>query len=892
MHNKSDILFCIRRGISQSVGVTWVVMNKTNSKNPLIRLVFFSILLACNLSIDSQANNPDPTVTKNNPQAVLDLAKRTLEFVQKQEPRPRFAQRLTTLEKEFYKATNDKQLDDLATRISSLRRQIILSHPLLDFDKLLINKRPPASHHMVDQYLGRRSGVGPGLAVLENWKDKAKEKILLEGKLPTGSVLHPDLSFDGKRVLFSFCDHSVTFGQKNWKWKLPDKCLRRFLVYEIGIDGTGLRQVTGNANDPMLREGNRNTVLIEDYDPCYLPDGGFAFISTRCQSFGRCHGGRYVPAFTLYRGNLDGTGIRRISFGEANEWEPSVLHDGRLIYTRWDYINRHDFFYQSLWTIRPDGTGTAHYYGNYTINPCMTSEALAIPGSQKIVTTAMAHHGYTAGSIILIDPLKGRDGADPITRITPEVTFPETEEWPDSCFATPYPLSEDLFLVAYCPDKLAPYGSSQKDNAYSIYLIDTLGGREPIYRDPNISCFAPIPIRPRPKPLAIKGLAAPEKKSPTGVYFVKDVYNSAQSILPGTIKSLRINRIIVQPTRKKKPLSYAANEILKTIVGTVPVAEDGSVAFEAPASVPLQLQLLDKNNMAVMTMRSSIYLQPGEYAGCVGCHEHHSSSPQPAATYKDMTIHKPKPPAGPKYPGGFSFTRSVQPVLDRYCIDCHGLGDATEKLNLIGTKEGDYTKSYNALANKRGEPKGFVKIAYRNHETAYSTPNEYFANASKLAKILLNDHQDRVKLDDKSLQLIAQWLDLNAQFYGNYSWNRKEDSAISPEGETALRQHIRNTFGDTLADQPIDALINITMPNQSRILKAPLSTKANGWGQIKQNPWPTTNDPAYKKMQQLVNAAIVNIKTQDKAGTCNQEPCVCGCCWVKDGELLAAHNKK
>ncbi len=166
------------------------------------------------------------------------------------------------------------------------------------------------------------------------------------------------------------------------------------------------------------------------------------------------------------------------------------------------------------------------------------------------------------------------------------------------------------------------------------------------------------------------------------------------------------------------------------------------------------------------------------------------------------------------------------------------------------------------------------------------------ANAGKLAKMLLNGHEGRVKLDTESFQRIVQWLDLNAQFYGDYSWNRKEDSMISIEGETALRQHIRNTFGDTLADQPIDALINITIPNQSRILKAPLSTDANGWGQIKQNPWPTTNDPAYKKMQKLINSAIVDIKTHDKTGTCNRQPCVCGCCWVKEGELLAAHNKK
>jgi hypothetical protein len=839
-------------------------------------------------TLGQSSPNLDYMVIRDRPEAILNLAKRTLEFLERQGARPDYAERLAKLEKEFYSIKDHSQQDEVVARISSLRREIILSHPLLDFDKLLINKRPPGSHHMVDQYLGRRSGIGPGLVVLENWKSTPKETMLLKGKLPPGSVWHPDLSFDGKRILFSFCDHSVTSEGKDWKWELPDRVLRRFLIYEIGIDGSNLRQITGTAKDPKFRSGNRSTVLIEDYDPCYLPDGGFAFISTRCQSFGRCHGSRYVPAFLLYRGNLDGTDIRRLSYGEANEWEPSVLHDGRLIYTRWDYINRHDFFYQSLWTIRPDGTGTAHYYGNYTVNPCMTSEALAIPDSRKVITTAMAHHSYTAGSVIMVDPLAGQDGDGPITRLTPEISFPETEQWPDGCFVSPYPLSEDMFLAAYCPDKLAPYGSAQKPNAYSIYLVDTLGGRELIYSDPNISCFAPIPVRPRTKPPVIQPMIVEDRDKATGTFFVQNVYQSTQPIEAGSIKSLRINKIIPQPARRKPELSLAANEILKRIVGTVPVNEDGSVAFEAPAGVPLQLQLLDKNGMAVMTMRSSISLQKGESAGCVGCHEQRNNSPVRKTANYDMPIHKPKLPVGPQYEGGFSFARTVQPVLDRYCIGCHGLGDATKKLTLLGTKDEEYTKSHNALTSV----KDMVAIAYRNKETEYSTPKEYYAHAGKLAQMLLDGHKGRVKLDTESFQRIADWLDLNAQFYGDYSWNRKEDHAISADGESALRKHIGSTFGDSLAQQPIEALINVTMPSQSRILKAPLSIDAGGWGQIKQNAWADTSDPGYKKMLHLVEAAIIPNDITDVAGTCNQTPCICGCCWVQDSEIIALHTKK
>ena len=259
---------------------------------------------------------------------------------------------------------------------------------------------------------------------------------------------------------------------------IADPKLRRSFIYEVNVDGTGLRQLTGTIDDPMTTVDGRRTVLIEDWDPCYLPDGGFAFVSTRNQGGVRCHhGGRYCPTYLLYRADAEGRNIRPMSHGEANEWDPSVLSDGRIIWTRWDYINRHDTIYQSLWTTRPDGTGTAHFYGNYTRNPCNILEARAIPGSRKVVGTAAAHHAYTAGSIIVIDSAQGEDGPAPIERVTPEVAFPETEGYPVGAYATPWPLNEDLFLVAYTSEKLRSQGrKSQKKNAYAIYLVDTLGG--------------------------------------------------------------------------------------------------------------------------------------------------------------------------------------------------------------------------------------------------------------------------------------------------------------------------------------------------------------------------------------------------------------------------------
>ena len=272
----------------------------------------------------------------------------------------------------------------------------------------------------------------------------------MEGKLPVGSVLHPDLSFDAERVLFSFCDHTPS-----------DPNLRRFFIYEIGIDGSGLRQLTGTADDPLAGADGRQTALIEDFDPCYLPDGGFAFVSTRLQTHVRCqYGGRYFANFVLYRADGDGSNIRRLSFGEAPEWEPSVLDDGRhrLHAMGLRQPPRH---------VLPEPVGDAarrHGHGprlrqlhekplhDRRAEGRFPARTRSSPRPWPITATRPARSSWSI-------PDQGQDGQAPITRITPEIAFPETEGWPDRApTANPYPLSEDLFLVAYTPDPLVRRG--------------------------------------------------------------------------------------------------------------------------------------------------------------------------------------------------------------------------------------------------------------------------------------------------------------------------------------------------------------------------------------------------------------------------------------------------
>jgi len=784
----------------------------------------------------------------------VELTEKTFKFVGNNATAKKLRPKFDALKKETSK--------EAYLKIRWIRRELILSHPTLDFETLLVNKRGPTGYsHQCDQYLGRHGRPGAGLTVIRSWKTDPKSKEILVDKLPVGTTLHPDLSYDAKKILFAYCDATN-----------PQKNERRYWIYECNIDGSGLKQLTGTKTDKLKTWGDRHSVLVEDWDPCYLPEGGFVFISTRAQAFGRCHGVRYTPSYLMYRANQDGSNIHQISYGEANEWDPCVMYDGRLVYTRWDYINRHDVKYQSLWTTRPDGTDVKHHYGNYTANPQLIVEARPIPGTGKVVSVAGGHHSYTAGSLIVIDTAKGEDGPEPLTRVTPEAKFTESEGWPNP-FAAPWPLNEHLFLAAYSPERQAKQGSVNSMNAYGIYLVDDFGGRELVYRDTKMSSFAPIPIRARKMPRILPSAIDPNNKDRTAKIIVQDVYETrVKGIERGSIAALRINQIHGQPNHSKTNPSIAKNEILKHVLGTVPVQSDGSVAFTVPAGEPMQLQLVDKDGLAVLTMRSLVYFQPGEASSCVGCHENRGMTPLPKKLKATGSFPVPTPPKYKTPDNALAFMQTVQPVLDKNCIKCHGLGKEIKgKMNLMGKKgkiylvgkkgkksTRPYSQSYDSLTGK----KGLIVVAYRNQETPKSKIKEYYAHAGTLISHLNSKkHQKNVKLSKDDMARIVDWLDLNCQFYGDYEQEKEENRKISADDEKAIRALIKADLGDELAAQPIEALINVGYPAQSRILNLPLAASAGGWEQTKK--WSSKDDAGYKKLAELINKALPPVKKRD-----------------------------
>ena len=800
--------------------------------------------------------------------------------------------------------------------IRDLRRRILFLHPDLQFDKLIAVQRGiPYTWdlHMVDQYVGRLSRPGPGLVVLENWRGVPRKKVLLAGKLPEGTVINPDLHWDADRLLFAFCDHTakpppgfdparhgfhsdmppnpwiasvdpthpVFAGKDGGFDKTAEVKLahRRYFIWECAADGSWARQLTGVPGDPMETCEGRQTVLIEDIDPCYLPDGGMVFSSTRAQNFGRCHWGRWTPSFLLYRADLTPAGarnFRQLSFGEANEWEPAVLNDGRIAYTRWDYVNRNAVWHQSLWTIRPDGTGVAHLYGNYSERVCVGTEIKPLVGTPVCVATASAHHSLTQGSLFLLDARKGEDGDAPVTRITPECPFPESEGWNlPVTYCNPQPVNDTLFFCARSDEPMSfPKGhprrhggscgaSWPKPAAFGIWLVDTLGGRELIYKDPEISTFNPIPLVKRRKPPVLASVLPPADKAPaSGVCYVENVYESRRDLPKGSVSALRVNRLINLPICCRRTTKLGPDlDLYKESLGTVPVEADGSAAFRIPSGVPIQLQAIDTNGMAILTMRSFIFTQRGEIQGCVGCHENRAQAmpakPKEGTLARQKPVRDPVPEIDLGYRGAFSFARSVQPIFDRKCIACHGLSDKAP-FSLVGI---------GAIANLNARRQ--IAFAKSYQETHYSKPYDYFAAASPLTKKLKGGHGPALAADEWKKLIL--WMDFNVPEYAlsaGYGWNGPDAREIDPVGEKSLREAVRERLGEAIAAQPFDALVNRGDERLSRVLDL-VGGEAS---------------PVYARFLALCKASLKPIPYTDRQGTCGRdEACRCRSCWVRCG---------
>jgi hypothetical protein len=663
-------------------------------------------------------------------------------------------------------------------------RQIAFCNPFLNFDKILFIKRhdPGGLYHMVHQYYGFCQNPGGGLFILcDPFSSNPKVVNVLENstvrrgrlagrELIPGTFLSPDLSYDGRTILFAYSEGKA----QGIEWSPRAS----FHLFRVSHDGTNLMQLT---------DGPWN-----DFDPCFLPNGRIVFVSERRGGYLRCGGSAPPydsPTYTLHSMNADGDDVICLSFHETHEWHPSVDHNGMIVYTRWDYVDRDTNVAHHIWSCYPDGRNPRSYHGNYPLKresrPWMEMSIRAVPGSHRYISTAAAHHGLAFGSLVLIDYRPEDDGeVSQIERVTPDAPFPESEGGKAMirqrmAYGTAWPLSEDDYLCVY--DRHA--------KNRGIYWIDRYGNRELLYRDPGISCLSPIPLRPRPKPPVVpEGTSQTETtrkeelNCPPETVTVMNVYDSDFEWPTGAkITALRIVQVLPKttPPVDQPRIGIGTETNARAVLGTVPVEEDGSAYFEAPAGKLVYFQALDERGTAVQSMRSGTYLHPGESLSCQGCHEPKHRAPNRPIVLPYALRRSPSKIA-PEAEGSnpFSYPRLVQPVLDRHCADCHRQERALDLSGETADRFG-WTRSYQNLAQNYGfwftVSNGSIKAGV--HGGSRTTAGHFGARASKLIEYLDERHYG-VNLPHADLHRITLWLDCNCEFYGAY-----HDTGAQARGE-------------------------------------------------------------------------------------------------------------
>ena len=645
-------------------------------------------------------------------------------------------------------------------KLAALRSDALLAHPALKFDKLLFFTRKT---YLPNVYADNKvNEEGGSLCVLSPVSADGKVTSLVP-ELDGGIFTRFDLSFDAKKVVFGY--------------KRKDRVFR---IYEIDIDpvkGTmvpgSLRQLT--FDDAQHAEwvkffgpsgvGGGGQRGLDDMDPCYLPNGKIIFSSTRSERGVFCSPS--VVA-TLYLMDGDGKNMRCLSGGPLSETDPCLLDDGRVVYTRWEYVDKGLGCGQSVWTVRPDGSGVDHVYKNTITRPGQMLNTRSIPGSRRLITVGAAHNqGRLGGPVILVDNRATRRTAEGMESITPELAYPGdySVRYDLGFFREPYPFSETFYLVSH------KSGEKGKDKNYGIYVLDAWGNRALLYQDPELSCHEPLPLRPRPMPTDILSVAAGDgKQDKTGTIFVQDVYQGMTGIERGRVKYIRVMGALPGPWKEKVifRISLHGEVHRKMVYGVAKVHEDGSAFFTVPAGENLLFQALDENFMQLQHMPTFINVMPGEKRSCIGCHEQRRNAPRVALSRPqalDYPVEALAPQPGDSGPRPVHYVTDIQPILDRRCVSCHGGKDPKGHLDLTGEETTEWTRSYESL-----DGKGLVSVRDARYGRSGFRPQAPLNFGSHLSPLVARIREAPCKgdLTREEFIKIATWVDANSPFLGKY----------------------------------------------------------------------------------------------------------------------------
>ncbi|MHB8898710.1 MAG: HzsA-related protein [Thermoguttaceae bacterium] len=712
----------------------------------------------------------------------------------------------------------------------------------LGFEELVFVKRKPySSDHY---YTDINNGTSPDRFLPENsicvynLRARQERPVVTAAQLPGGKgfIGKISLSFDAKKVLFDFRE-------------TPDSGFR---IWEVGIDGTGLRQVSFPPDDEAQKVARWGRPWhTDDIHPCYLPDGRIIFSSTRCEHTILCGGSASLVAPALHAMNPDGTGVTQLTKSPVSEFCPVVLSDGRVMYHRWEYVDRGARVAKTIWSMNPDGSKPQELYGIADDTTTVYMYPQPMPDDEtRFVCVGTCHYpqGGCFGAVMLVDTrhrsrVRGPDpdAADylqcdarfPVTNITPEVFIQRRAEpgWhfrqadgtsvhdkngqSGHLFTHPYPVSDRQFLVSYKVNPADHY--KEVPGAYALYLIDTDGNRRLVHRDPQLSCWHPLPLVARRTPPRIESDRRPDyAERDRGLCILTNVYQGMQGVKPGEVKWLRINEAVPRywdTGRRWNPSvsssGWKAALWPRVQWGVVPVEADGSACFEIPADRSIFFQALDENFREIQRERTYVNYRPGEVRSCNGCHGEAGHSVSPADSSTPLALQRPPSTAQPQpcdlvENGGdgkagqvIHYPTDIQPIFDAKCVSCHGAEKPAGDLRLTGEPTLYYSTSYEQLASKQlagpiiPEFTSFLQGDQGNYNGAYLPPGSLGCAQSTLMNVLLdpahakNAQDDHTKmLSPRELMIVSRWVDTNYQFYGSYygrhhmAWAGKTDPAV------------------------------------------------------------------------------------------------------------------
>ena len=700
----------------------------------------------------------------------------------------------------------------------------------LGFAQLLLIKRQSINPTHVYTYHSEGLKAGGGLYLLDVTKPDEPKQLIDSSD---GIVLDCNLSYDGRTALFS------------WKRSMDTT----FQLFTIDLADGALSQLTDHDSNNL--------------NACWLPDGGIAFLSDRKPAFAYCWTST-TPI--LYRCDRDGSNTVRLSANYLNDFTPSVMDDGRIVYSRWEYVDRPAIPIQSLWTINPDGTGLAGYFGNRVLSPATFMEAREIAGTGKVLAVLTSHNGPCRGAIGIVDPTKGANAQDAIRNLTPEINIGLVDKGAGNNvrgpYESPFPIDDQYFLVSRAGTILL----RDYDGAAQVTLLEG---------EDSLGYYTPRPVMGRRRP-AVRSREMAEDMGDWSTLLIQDVYNGlAPHVKRGEIERIAVVQEMEKAQFANKELrafgfqfpvvSCGATYAPKKVWGFAKVEADGSAHFRAPARVPIYFMALDANGLALQRMRSFTHMMPGERQSCMGCHADRNYA-APSST--ERTIASLRPPQELEEPEwgvtGFSYPHIVQPVLDKHCVECHNATKQPHGVDLCGDKTDFFNVSYEVLA-RQGKPgqNPYTKWipTYNGQEANIPqvAPRHWGSPASKLADIILSGHPDkdgepRVDVAPSEQRRVFAWIDLNVPYYGT--------SASNHYDLKGCRQLLPDTLDSVLKDVssrrcascheennlPRSPYVRVTNIENNDFLLAPLAKSAGGTEACGQIVFSLKQDADYQKL--------------------------------------------